>query len=328
MRRKRSAVEQRREQIAAQVEHLRRRLATRTRKDYTTDFRYERWIKQSHALIDELLEELSALEEPAEYDELPVAVVADELGLTLGRVRRLIKLGDIDATGGRAHERVSRPELERLATLGHDEITRQSGQRVEDVYTQAVEHLRAGDVASAERAYRRLKARQSSIGNYALATEIAIKLSKGLYEEAERVIKFILSEKPYERAAVGRYLSEFIRSACFRDEEISDLVIGLLGPPGGVFEAAQAGEASPDLQLRAMYITAVVAEGMKEYAARFPGMNEGGELYTVIRDGIFNALYAEATASASIKSRMFVLAAKQNVPSFWEPAKLFKELIE
>jgi hypothetical protein len=112
---KRSAVELRREQIAAQLEHLRSRLASKTRKDFTTDFRHGAWLKQSHDLIDELSSELSALEEPGEYDELPVAVIADEIGLRLDQVRQLIRLGEVEAAGRRAHERVNRRELERLA---------------------------------------------------------------------------------------------------------------------------------------------------------------------------------------------------------------------
>jgi hypothetical protein len=87
MPKKRSAVEQRREQIVAQVERLRRRLASRTRKDYSTNFHYERWVAQSNALIDELLAELSVLEDPGEYDQLPPAVVAEELGATTAGCR-------------------------------------------------------------------------------------------------------------------------------------------------------------------------------------------------------------------------------------------------
>ena len=64
MPRKISAIEQRRRQITAQVERLHCRLASRTRKDYSTEFHYERWVAQSHALIEELLAELSVLEDP------------------------------------------------------------------------------------------------------------------------------------------------------------------------------------------------------------------------------------------------------------------------
>lgn len=326
---KRSAVEQRREQIDSQVERLRRRLASRTRKDYTSDFHYERWVRQSRALIDELLDELSALDEPGEYDELPLAVVADELSLPLDQLRQLIKLGDVEVSGRRAHERVSRGELERIARLGVSEMLRRSAQGVDAVFSEAVSYLRREDVASAERSYRRLKARQSCVGNHALAAEVAIKLTKGLYAEAGRVIKFILTEKYYERVVIGAYLAEFIRGACFRDEGeravIPELLKPLLDLPAQI---ALTDRASEDLQAAAMLITSVVVEGLGELKMRPPITEQGEEFYRLLRDRIFGVLYARANSNTSMKSRMFILAAEQRLPRYWEPAGLPEELRE
>lgn len=329
MPRKRSAVEQRREQITAQVEHLRRRLASRTRKDYTSDFHYERWIRQSRALIDELLEELSALDEPGEYDELPIAVVADELGLHLDQIKQLIKLGDIEAEGRRAHERVSRRELERLAGLSIDEMLRQSMQSADAVFRESVSQLRCGDIASAERSYRRLKARQSCVGSHALATEVAIKLTKGLYAEAGRAIKFILTEKSNERVVIGTYLAEFVRDAWFRDEDaravISDLLKPLLEVPS---EIASTDRVSEDLQETTLYITSVVVEGLEEFKMQSPPVNQRDEFYRLLRNRIYGVLYARANLSTSMKSRIFILAVKQRLPHYWERAGLPEELWE
>jgi hypothetical protein len=279
MPKKSSAVEQRREQITTQVERLRRQLASKTRKDYSTDFRYERWIRQSRELIDELLEELSALNEPGEYDQLPVAVVADEIGLRLDQIKQLIKLGDVKVAGRRAHERVSRRELERLARLGIDELLRQSSQSADAVFGEAVSQLRRGDVASTERAYLRLKARQSCVGNHALATEVALKLIKGLYAEAERVIKFILTEKSYERGVIGSYLSEFVREACFRDEDARVVISDLLKPLLDVSPEIDPTDRGPEnLQATAMHIILVVGEGLEELKMLSPPVNQRGIL--------------------------------------------------
>lgn len=326
---KRSAVEQRREQIIAQVEHLRQRLASRTRKDYTSDFHYERWIRQSRALIDELLEELSALDEPGEYDELPIAVVADELGLHLDQIKQLIKLGDVEVTGRRTHERVSRRELERLAGLGIDELLRQSMQSADAVFSEAVSQLRCGDVASAERSYRRLKARQSCVGNHALATEVAIKLTNGLYAEAGRIIQLILTEKSYERLVVSAYLAEFARGACFMDADARAVISNLLKPLLDIpSEIAPTDGALEDLQATAMHITSVVVEGLEELKMRPPPVNQRDEFYRLLRDRIFGVLYAQANLSTSMKSRMFILTAKQRLPRYWEHARLPEELQE
>lgn len=326
---KRSAVEQRREQIDSQVEHLRRRLSSRTRKDYTSDFHYERWVRQSRALIDELLEELSALDEPGEYDELPLAVVADELDLPLDQLRQLIKLGDVEVSGRRAHERVSRGELERLAGLGVDEMLRRSTQGTDAIFGEAVTQLRRGDVTSAERSYRRLKARQSCVGNHALAVEVAIKLTKGLYDEAGRVIKFVLTEKSYERVVIGAYLAEFVRGAYFKDEDartvISDLLRPLLGAHSNI---AQTDRASEDLQATAMLITSVVVEGLEELKVQPSSADQREEFYRMLRDRVFAVLYAQANSQTSMKCRMFILAAEQRLPRYWEPAGLPEELRE
>lgn len=324
---KRSAVERRREQIAAQIEHLRLRLASKTRKNFTTDFRYESWLKQSRSLIDELLGELSALDEPGEYDELPTAVVADELGLSLEKIKLMIKLGEVEAEGRRAHERISRGELEWLAQMGADKILKRAEESADVVFGQAVAHLRSGDVASAERTYRRLRARQTSIGNQALATEVAIKLSKGLYAEAEQAIEFIITEKTYERSIVSTHLNEFARGVCYKDDGAQVIISRLVQPIVRLSSAeTPEGRAADDLQVTAMYITTVVRENLEELLTQSPARDQRDELYSQMRDSIFSSLYAEANSGTSVKSRTFVIAAKQKLPHYWEPARLLEGL--
>lgn len=329
MTQKRSAVEQRREQITAQVDRLRRQLASKTRKDYSSDFHYQRWLRKSRELIDELLEELSALNEPGEYDELPVAVVADELGFRLEQVKRMIKLGDIEVTGRRSHERVSRRELERLSVLGTDKILRRSAQSAEAVFKEAVSQLKLGDVESAERSYRQLKARQSCVGNYALATEVALKLTKGMYDEAQGVIKFIVTEKSYEIVIVSQLLAEFIQGVCFRDEEarviISDLLKPLLNVP---YEVPRTSRTAAELQVTALYITTVTIGGLEELIAQSLLTNQRNEFYRLMRDGIFSALYAEANSDVSMNSKVFIDSMTQRRPQYWEPARLLDDLEE
>jgi hypothetical protein len=327
---KRSAVAQRRAQISAQVDHLRRQLAVKTRKDYTSDFRYAKWRKQSQDLIDELLAELSALHEPGEYNELPVAVVADELGLGLARVRQMIKQGDIETTGSRGHERMSRRELERLAELGTDEILRRAEQGVEAVFGEAVFQLRMGDLEAGERSYRRLKARQSCIGNHAIAVEVAIKLTKGMYVEVERLISFILSEKLHDSAVIGSYVAEFMRGVCFKSQRTREEVLCVLEPLlDDETKAATQGRTNADeLQLIAMCITTIVLDGVEGLIGHSLFAERRGELYGLVEDRVFSTLYAEANLSASMKNRAFILSLKQRLPGYCQPAELLDELRE
>lgn len=329
MPRKRSAVEQRRKQILKQVEHLRARLATKSRKDYTSDFRYQTWLKLSRELIDELLGELNELDEPGEYDALPPAVVSDELGLRLEDVRLLIKLGEIEAIGKRSHERVSREELGRLAGLGAAELMGLARQDAPAVFKEAVTYLRRGDVSAAQRSYKRLKARQSVIGTHALATEIAIKLARGKYDEAEHVIRFVLTEKLDDRSAVGAYLTEFLRGVCFREPEAEANTLRLLKPlfAGASYARTWTGTFASELQSHAMYITTAIKRGIGDLVVQLPAHERAG-IDRLLLNAVFSTLYAEAHSHSSIKSATFVLSIKQMIPHYWIPAQLHEELSE
>src|SRR5437868_6218600 len=92
---RRSAVEIRKEQIKGQLARLRFQLALRDPSHYTNENAYLRQSKRARDLIALLEGELLMLDCPGEYDELPAAVVADELGLTYEKVRSLIRLGEI-----------------------------------------------------------------------------------------------------------------------------------------------------------------------------------------------------------------------------------------
>jgi len=74
-----SPIEQRKQQIAKQIDELRQRVATKTRRDFKTDQGYERWRKHWPERLAKLEAELSILNDPGEYDSLPTAVVAEEL---------------------------------------------------------------------------------------------------------------------------------------------------------------------------------------------------------------------------------------------------------
>lgn len=330
MSKKRSAIEQRKEKVSAQIAHLRKQLTSKTRKDFTTDFRYSVWIKQSNTLIEELLQELSILEEPGEYNELPVAVIAEELGLSFEQIRQLIKIGEIEAIGKRAHERVNRKELERLARLGADGILKQSREKVEDIFRQAVSQVRSSDVTSTERSYRRLKARQSIIGNYTLATEIAIQLVQGMYEEAERVIKFILHHKLSDSIMIGTYLGEFLQNVSFKNQRAKTNVLRVLKQffDNEVRETIVRSEDPNNLELTAMYITTVVRNSVEKAITPSLSPSERTDFYQLIKDSVFSALYAEAHKDTSLQCQLFVLSANQVIPTYWGVPSLFAELLE
>src|SRR4051812_42303754 len=143
---KRSAVENRRGKIIQQLDRLRSQLVKKKPSSYANDKVYRQQLKRSRELISFLEDELLILDCPGEYDELPVAVVADELGLTYEQVRGLIRIGEIEATGKTAHERISRGELERLTIIGVPELLRLSRQECAEIFEQAIPHLQRGNL--------------------------------------------------------------------------------------------------------------------------------------------------------------------------------------
>lgn len=220
---RRSAAELRKKQIEKQIEHLRAQLSVKSRKDYTSDYRYETWRIKSYELIDELLEELSSIDDPGEYDDLPLSVVADELGLGLGRVRSLIRLGEIEANGKSPRQRVSRQELARILEIEVPNLLKLASQDAHTVFEGLLPHVQSGNLALAEIAFRRLKGRESCIGLRTLAVKTALHLHKGRYDEACSATLFVKRNCPTEEIIYKAYLQELLRNAVFTSDYAQEI---------------------------------------------------------------------------------------------------------
>jgi hypothetical protein len=204
-----SPIEQRRQQLAKQIEELHQRVATKTRNTFKTDKGYEQWQKKWPERLAELEDELSILNDPGEYDSLPAAVVAEELGLSIGLVESLIYCGEIEPTdksGESAGDRVSRDELARVIEFGLNELLRLHEQDAAQVFEDSMRHLHVGDLETAEKAYRRIEVRDSSIGHYSVAYGIGLNLAKGNFSEAQEDIEFVLGRDPIKKTATLNYL--------------------------------------------------------------------------------------------------------------------------
>jgi hypothetical protein len=201
-----SEVEKRREQLVRQLDHVRLRLALKSEGYYANAAAYRYQQRRARELAAELEDELSALDCPGEYDELAVATVADELGLTCIQVRRLIESGEIEATGRPAHERIGRAELERIAALGAAGLLRLARQEADDIFAEAVPHLQRGDLELADRAYRRMRGHGGGWQPRMSAFLLCLEIAKGEFDSAWDSIRLIQEcEDPFERAATVEY---------------------------------------------------------------------------------------------------------------------------
>jgi hypothetical protein len=222
--RKRTVVEDRREQITQQLNCLRSHLVKKSPSSYSNEKAYRRQLKRSCELISDLEDELLILDCPGEYDELPIAVVADELGLKYEQVRSLIKLGEIAATGRTAHERINRSELERIATIGVPELLRLGQQECTEIFEQSIPHLQSGDLESAKRAYQRLEARQSWRGPYAPVFLVGLELANGEVDGALSSMTLILEyEDPLRRIVIMAYLGRLLRGLRLNESSAQEI---------------------------------------------------------------------------------------------------------
>ena len=327
--RKRSAAEIRRGQVARQLERLRSRLGTINPSQYADEHTYQREHGRAHELVSELEGELSMLDCPGEYAELPAAVVADELGLRLDQIRLLIRLGEVKAAGRRAHPRVSREELGRLARLGPRTLLSLSLQDAEQIYADAVLRLKHGDLATAIRAYDRIKARETCIGDYALALEIVISLAVGRYEDAERAVNFVLGEKLRRRDTVCSYLAHALRSICFKSDEGKSEAVRLLKLLGAnSFGGAEEVGVASNTELTALFVAAAAQEVVRELVMHHLPPPYLDELNRRLRDAVFTVLYAQAHSGTSIRSLIYLAELKRRVPHFLEPLRLSDDLRE
>jgi cell division septum initiation protein DivIVA len=328
MPRRRSVVEQRREQLVAQVEGLRRRLASKTRKDYSSDFQYERWVEQSRALIDELFAELSILDEPGEYDQLPSAVVAEELGTTTAKVRLLIKGGEILASGKPAHEYVSREELAIACETGVEELLRRLEQDAAEVFEESVEYLRQRQPRLAERACGRLVARESVAGAFALPYETALFLAKGELDEVDARLRFIRRAEVAVRARLLRNLSRILQGMSFQDEAVKAIAERLLYEDEVRNEDSRKifGPKLDELQQLAMLITTAVFDDIERRWKRPLQAGHGEQLYEIIRSTVYSALHAHESYDHLASSREFINAVRVLMPRYYKPVKLINDL--
>jgi len=329
MPRKRSVVEQRREQIAAQVERLRRRLASRTRNAYRSDFHYERWVRQSSALIDELLEELSILDDPGGYDQLPPAVVAEELGTTTSKVRLLIKGGEILASGKPAHEYVSREELATACDAGVEELLRRLNQEAAEVFDESVKYLHRGQLRLAERACRRLIARESIAGAFALPYETALLLARANLDEVDARLRFISRAEVVVRPRLLHNLRRLLRGMSFQDEPARAFAERLLhGDEARDHEGHKVFRSKlREPQQFAMFVTTVILNEIDQRWKRRLRSGQRKELNGIIRSAVYSALHAHESYDRLASSREFVDAIRVLMPRYYEPAKLIGNLV-
>jgi hypothetical protein len=311
--------------VTTQIARLKGQLSSRTPDAFTNASNYRTWLEKTNALLSELEDELSVLNEPGEYDQLPPAVAAEELGTTTDKVRLLIKGGEILATGKPAHEYVSRDELAAACEAGVTELLRRQDQEASSIFEESVAYLHQGHLSLAERACRRLVARESMVGAFALPYETALHLARGEMDEVEARLGFIGRAEDIGRARLIRNLRRALRGVSFKDEAAKAIAERLLSDDEApALDGPQIlGSKLDELQRLAMFITTVVFNEIDRRRKKF----RKDELSELIRSTVYSSLYAHESYDRLASSREFIDAIKVLMPRYYRPARLISDLV-
>jgi hypothetical protein len=276
-----------------------------------------------------LKSELSVLNEPGDYDQLPPAVIAEELGITTNKVRSLIKGGEITASGRPAHEYVSREELALACEAGVKELSRRLDQEATEIFEESVAYLHQGQLHLAERACRRLIARESMVGIHALPYETALLLARTEINEVEARLRFIRRVASAERARLIGNLRRVLRGMSFQSEAVKAITERFLyeDEERSVEDHKVLGSKLDDLQQFAMFITTVVCDEIDRRWKRPLRTSQKEKLRRIIQSAVYSSLHAHESYDRLASSREFVDAIIVLMPRHFKPARLIDDLV-
>jgi SHS2 domain-containing protein len=337
-------IEQRRLQIEKEIERLKLPKNKRTRHDFKSDEAFENWRERQERKLHELNEELIILDNPTEYNEIPLAIAATELGMTLNDMLQIVSEDLVEKSfDGEfpAGDRITRDELARVIEIGADELLRIANQSVEEIFEEAVQALHNGNVEAAEHAYNRIQRFEYERSYlYWNACSIGLHLLRGEFEEFAHAFDFVTYHDEIKLAAILKALRRAVEgiepgdhlSAVVR-EQILAVADGLKETPFdstySSYETTEYFSQMDENQRHSMLLGNVVLEALKRYKfiksiqSRRTSMSEKheGEIERVIRNAIYTALEAESTYYDSASSKLFVDKFVELFPKRWVPAE-------
>lgn len=340
---KKTPVEQRRGQIEKEIEKLQLPKNQKTRRDFKSDETFETWKERHKRKLHELNEELIMLDNPYEYNEVPLALAAEELGITMDDMQAIVN-EELIATSFngeyRAGAHVTREEIARAAEVGTEELLRIAYQSAEDIFEEAIEFMRAGDLARVEKAYERMDSfSYESSRYYWRALDVAVNLMRGSYEELKDAFRFRYYEEEEIIAVLKtiRRAVEVIEPAdhlcAILKERILAVTDGKKATPFdssySSYEGTEFFSNMDENQRHSMFLTTVVMQSLETYkfnqwlkSTRHKTSElKKEELERMIRNAIYTALEAESTYYDSPSSKFFVDRFVELFPQRWIPAK-------
>lgn len=337
-------VEQRRNQIERELEKLKLPKNQKKAKDFKTPEAFENWQERQSRKFNELNEEIIILDNPTEYHEIPLAIAAAELGISLNEMIQIVReeLIEISFDGEyREGNRITRDELARAIDVGAEELLRIADQSIEEIFEESIQFLHDANIEAAEKAYERMDKFDYQVNyQYSIAYGIGLELLRGDFDALKSSFWFRDSYDDKRLAATLQSLRRVvvgIKPADHLTAVIREQILAVAdGVKEGVFDNAYYNYNSSQFfsqmdenQRHAMMFASVVMAAVDKYNLKtrlskwngFSSDPKNEKLEMIIRSAIYTILEAESTYHESPSSKLFVDKYVELFPKRWVPAE-------
>lgn len=345
-----SPIQKRREQIETEIEKVRKEVQEKTARDFRSTDHFEAFQERRALKLYALNEELAILERPEEYNEIPLAIVAEELGVTLADVLGFARQGLLDLGSDEpisSASRITREELGRAIDVGAEELLRVAAQTEEEVFIDGLQFLRDRNIVLAERCLERIWGFKGYGIPYWTCYSIGVELITGRFDELKSSLGYMGNRDIEDLAAAIPVLKAVAEAVTPVDNVSAVFIERILAFTDGIketpFEQTFRSYAGTDYyssmdenQRHAMFISNVVFEALSKYkfakdVVKIRGWGSGPnqeELERVIRNAVYTAFEAESTYHESPSSKLFVDKFVELFPKRWIPAEHIELLPE
>jgi len=167
----------RRNQIEREISKVEEQIKRKSQRDFKTPEAFSAWQQRQQCKLEDLYSELAILDYPEGYYEIPLAVAASELGISLTEVVGIVREGLIELSYRGVYSvgsRLTRNELARAIDVGAPALIAMTRESPREIFRSARPDIIAGNIEVLRTAYDRIDRRDSCINPFALALEVGI----------------------------------------------------------------------------------------------------------------------------------------------------------
>ena len=338
----------RRGQIEREISKIHEESKKKSRRNYKTDEAFLFWQQRQARKLSELSSELAILDYPEEYYEVPLAIGAVELGLTLNEIIEIVREGLIElGVEGEyiAGSLITRDELARAIEVGAKSLLEVARQSPSGIFFAVCPQVERGDVQLLQKAYDRIDRKDSCLNPHAIALEIGIQFLSGDLQALNESLEFLsrggnedlaatliplkaVVERLPKQSHPMEVIRERILATANGDKEIP--FRGTFSSCGGAIRRSQMNEN----QQRALFIAKVVFHAIEKYkfvkslqsTRSYMSDQRQEEIERLISSAVYTALEAESSYNESAASRLFVDKYVELSPKWSKPPETIELL--